>query len=1795
MSISGEAKVGSELKATVTDEDGVPTTGVKYQWFADGKAIDGATNSTFTLTAAQKGAKITVQATYDDNAKNHETPTSAETPAVSEDTPPQPNEPSITLTGSKEVTEGGKATYTVSLDNRALPQANSAAELLHNLQSHKGILFGQQRGLDVAFSPENSEGHHSDVYALTSHYPSIIGLGMMEPPMVRGLSNEENGKRMGEAIKKIDGVGGIAQLSAFWDMPGGETDRTKVDLKRLLPGGDQNAELNGWLDAIVETGKHAVRDDGTKIPFIFRPLHEANGEWAWWYYERGGAETYKELFRYVVNYLKEHGLDGQFLTAFAPNGNFNGDESRYKLLYPGDDVVDVLSMDSYDTNNALLAKDKWAGELVEDMAMLARMAAARGKLAAVAEFGREGDKVIHPDGNKDLNWYTDVLEAIKANPDAAKVAYMMTWANFGGSPVFSAFTPWPGHEMADNFREFVKQMTMTRNAERDITVDVTIEHGSTDDGDVKTTTHTVTIPKGQNSATFTVDAIADGKQEGDEHYTVRISKAQGGQIEAGKDSVTTTIHDEGSAPPANHAGTVTISGEAKEDTSLTATVADEDGVPNGVHYQWLRDGKPIDGAHQKTYVLRPDDVGHKISVRATYQDNAAHDEAPTSSETDAVVAKQAQPQQNHAGTVSINGTLKVGETLTAAVADEDGVPKDVQYQWLRDGQPISGGTGERYQLTADDAGHKISVQAFYQDKAQHNESPVSAQSEVPKDATPPTGNFHDDFSAYPAGSEYAQGTTFGQWNVVQSGYGHVKIVDNGGGNNALELKPKAQSGQTATSSTEVIGPQHGDEFTFSGTISTPEQLRQGATPNAWETGWLVWNYTDNDHFYYFVPRANGWELGKRDPAYAGGQRFLATGSEGWPLADSKQFTISKQGGTIEVKINGKVIATVTDDDQPYNGNGRIGIYSEDARVLADDIDLSGKATIEGTANHLGHITLKPNGNTFTAEVHDEDGIAAGTITYQWYSAGQPIAGATGQSYTLKDGDKEVTVRANYTDNSGRGESVLSPVAAGDNHPGSVALDGEAKVGATLTANVNDADGVPDRVQYTWLRDGTLISGAEGKTYTLQAADIGHKITVQAYYKDHAGHEENHVISAPTAPVTDGTTPPVANLTANLTGASAVSEGSTAHYRVELDLSPVGKTTGAAALLQQLKDLAAHKQTLFGQQHAIDESARGDSANDGYGRKSDVAAMSGKYPAVFGFDSDEEPVEHGKTPEENGKALAKAFIEADSLGATVTLSSHLKNPVSGGTAFDTTKVDVQRLISGDLQSKLHDWLDTVATAANNAVRADGSKVPVIFRPLHENTGDWFWWGKGHMSADDYKALWQHIHKYLEDKGVDNLLYAYSPNGSLGGDKAKYLEAYPGDNYVDIFGYDAYQSEPQARQSDAAWRSQTVRDLEMVTKLAGEHGKVAAFTEFGLNNDRVIQPSGNENTQFFSELLGAIKGSDAASQLAYMMTWANWGVDENGKFQSYTPWPGHEMEGDFKKFLDGLTLAKMPEKDVTVDIALQHGTTDDSDAKLSTERVTIAKGQSGADFTVEALADGKKEGDETYTVKITHADGANIGKENLATTIHDGSANSAPLEHHEPQLQHDDGAAAGADNAAHDENHAIAHAQDDNSTAPLHIGDGIDPATYAKLVSLDNAELLQYLGEHSRELLAATQHQGAHEQHGGSGDDTLVATHGTTLQEGGAAADTFAYLLDGGDTLHWQGASTITDYNPGEGDRIVLKHGAGWQVESVDFDPATQNLTIKATHGEQTYSNTVHIHAHDGHHFNTEEILNAVTIL
>uniref|UniRef100_UPI0028E9B6A7 family 16 glycosylhydrolase n=1 Tax=Cardiobacterium hominis TaxID=2718 RepID=UPI0028E9B6A7 len=557
-----------------------------------------------------------------------------------------------------------------------------------------------------------------------------------------------------------------------------------------------------------------------------------------------------------------------------------------------------------------------------------------------------------------------------------------------------------------------------------------------------------------------------------------------------------------------------------------------------VQYQWLRDGQPISGQTGSSYTLTKDDAGHKITVRATYKDNAGHDENPLSEAT-ATVADNPPPQPNNEGTVSITGEGKVGSELTATITDADGVPDTgVTYQWQRDGQPIAQANGKTYTLTPDDAGHKISVQATYKDNAGHDESPTSeATASVADNANAPL--LHDDFSSYPLHKTYVDNDTFGAWKVAFAGYGNAEIIDNGGGNQALQLKPMARSGQTETSSTMVVSTvQTGDEFTYSGTIATPEQLRQGATPNAWETAWLVWNHTDNDHYYYFVARADGWELGKRDPAYSGGQRFMATGSESWPLADAKDFVITKSGNTVEISINGKVITTFTDDENPYTG-GSVGLYTEDARIVADDINLTATAKITGTANHGGVASI--NGKAATGEVlhaaiSDGDG-AVSNVSYQWMAAGKEISGATGETYTVTadNSGKIISVRITYTDSTGKVESVISPPTAvvdsgndsGANQRGQVTLSGTAAVGETLTANVSDGDGLPDRIQYTWLANGAAINGANGSSYTITAADVGKVISVQVYYYDKAGHEEN-LLSDATNAVTDTAPPPAEN-------------------------------------------------------------------------------------------------------------------------------------------------------------------------------------------------------------------------------------------------------------------------------------------------------------------------------------------------------------------------------------------------------------------------------------------------------------------------------------------------------------------------------------------------------------------------------------------------------------------------------------------------------------------------------------------
>jgi nitrous oxide reductase accessory protein NosL len=161
-------------------------------------------------------------------------------------------------------------------------------------------------------------------------------------------------------------------------------------------------------------------------------------------------------------------------------------------------------------------------------------------------------------------------------------------------------------------------------------------------------------------------------------------------------------------------GTVTISGTATEDQTLTASnsLADDDGL-GPISYQWNRGGVPIVGATASSYLLGDADVGALITVTATYTDQQGTAEGPFVGGPTAPVANV---NDAPTGTVTISGMPLIGAELTliSSLDDPDGIGP-LLIQWLRDGQPIAGATQSSYRITLDDVGALIAVDVRFVD------------------------------------------------------------------------------------------------------------------------------------------------------------------------------------------------------------------------------------------------------------------------------------------------------------------------------------------------------------------------------------------------------------------------------------------------------------------------------------------------------------------------------------------------------------------------------------------------------------------------------------------------------------------------------------------------------------------------------------------------------------------------------------------------------------------------------------------------------------------------------------------------------------------------------------------------------------------------------------------------------------------------------------------------------------------------------------------------------------------------
>jgi mannan endo-1,4-beta-mannosidase len=325
------------------------------------------------------------------------------------------------------------------------------------------------------------------------------------------------------------------------------------------------------------------------------------------------------------------------------------------------------------------------------------------------------------------------------------------------------------------------------------------------------------------------------------------------------------------------------------------------------------------------------------------------------------------------------------------------------------------------------------------------------------------------------------------------------------------------------------------------------------------------------------------------------------------------------------------------------------------------------------------------------------------------------------------------------------------------------------------------------------------------------------------------------------------------------------------------------TKETQSLYQNLFKLK-EKGILFGHQ---DDLAYGVNWKYEEGR-SDVKEVTGDYPAVYGWDI--AGIEMKALKNIDGVPFDKMIQyikEVYERGGINTISWHLNNPLNDKNAWDTTPGSLASAIPGGVAHvKYKLWLDEVVVFNSKLKDNKGSAIPILFRPFHELTGDWFWWCQNNGSPEEYTKLWKFTVDYLKSKGVHNFIYVY--NTSMVKNRDEYLKYYPGSDYVDILSFDNYQYNDPVQDDSFVQNNRNL--IGIINEIAKEENKLIAFAETGYEQI----PFNKWWTKTLMESIGEYK-------ISYVLVWRNHGFQESeNKMHYYAPFKGHPNQKDFVDF-------------------------------------------------------------------------------------------------------------------------------------------------------------------------------------------------------------------------------------------------------------------------------------------------------
>lgn len=234
----------------------------------------------------------------------------------------------------------------------------------------------------------------------------------------------------------------------------------------------------------------------------------------------------------------------------------------------------------------------------------------------------------------------------------------------------------------------------------------------------------------------------------------------------------------------------------------------------------------------------------------------------------------------------------------------------------------------------------------------------------------------------------------------------------------------------------------------------------------------------------------------------------------------------------------------------------------------------------------------------------------------------------------------------------------------------------------------------------------------------------------------------------------------------------------------------------------------------------------------------ITAKTGKTFAVLGLDMGNYSL-GSKAHGAESKTVEYAYDWYKNAGGIVQLCWHWTTPedyaVNAGdqpwySSFykEGSKLDLDKIMNGEDDAAYQLLMDDIDNMANELARLRDAGVPVLWRPLHEASGGWFWWGN--CEPESYKKLWNVMYdKMTNEHNLTNLIWVWN-----GQDPAWY----PGDETVDINGWDIYAG----NHVDS---SQSGRFDDMATNY-GTKTKLIALTENGcvMDPDKVF----NDNARW-----------------------------------------------------------------------------------------------------------------------------------------------------------------------------------------------------------------------------------------------------------------------------------------------------------------------------------------------------------